>query len=177
MDIKKYITNKDIEITNDDINIDKLTNDLRKGYVLSSEVDSQIKSAVDEANKTSSSTLAEIQSKYDELSKKFEDTEARNVALTNEKKTISLQRDMISLGFEEKDFDEVSKLRSSLYAEEQDDKKALSQIMDKFKGTYGKVEPTIPAVPNESGFNSDNKAPIEPNITRKSSIKDMLKIK
>ena len=49
--------------------------------------------------------------------------------------------------------------------------------MDKFKGTYGKVEPTIPVVPNESGFNSDNKAPIEPNITRKSSIKDMLKIK
>ena len=40
MDIKKYITNKDIEITNDDINIDKLTNDLRKGYVLSSDLDS-----------------------------------------------------------------------------------------------------------------------------------------
>ena len=177
MDIKKYITNKDIEITNDDINIDKLTNDLRKGYVLSSEVDTQVKSAVDEANKVSSSTLAEIQSKYDELTKKFEDTEARNVQLTNEKKIVSLQRDMVSLGFEEKDFDEVSKLRASLYAEEQDDKKALSQIMDKFKGTYGKVEPTASVVPNEAGFNSDNKAPIEPKATRKTSIKDMLKIK
>ena len=121
MDIKKYITNKDIEISNDDINIERLTNDLRKGYVLSSEVDSQVKSAVDEANKTSSSNYAKLQSDFDELSKKFEDTEARNVALTNEKKTISLQRDMVSLGFEEKDFDEVSKLRASLYAEEQDE--------------------------------------------------------
>ena len=173
MDIKKYITNKDIEITNDDINIDKLTNDLRKGYVLSSEIDTQVKSAVDEANKTSSSNYAKLQSEFDELSKKFEDTEARNVQLTNEKKTISLQRDMVSLGFEEKDFDEVSKLRSSLYAEEEDDKKALSQIMDKFKGTYGKVENT-PVVPNESGFNkSENTTPTKPNITRKTSIKDM----
>lgn len=173
MDIKKYITNKDIEITNDDINIDKLTNDLRKGYVLSSDLDSQIKSAVDEANKTSSTSYAELQSKYDELNKKFEDTEARNVALTNEKKTISLQRDMVSLGFEEKDFDEVSKLRSSLYGEEQDDKKALSQIMDKFKGTYGKVE-TKPVVPEEAGFNSNQTTtPVKPQITRNTSIKDM----
>ena len=176
MDIKKYITNKDIEISNDDFNIDKLTNDLRKGYVLSSEVDSQIKSAVDEANKTSSSTLADLQSKYDELNKKFEDTEARNVTLTNEKKTISLQRDMVSLGFKEQDFEEVSKLRSSLFAEEQDDKKALSQIMDKFKGTYGKVENTTPVVPNEAGFNSNQTTtPTEPNITRKTSIADIRK--
>lgn len=175
MDIKKYITNKDIEITNDDINIDKLTNDLRKGYVASSEVDSQIKSAVEEANKTSSSTLAEIQSKYDDISKKYEDVEARNVNLTNEIKNVSLQRDMVSLGFEEKDFDEVSKLRTSLYGEEQDDKKALSQIMDKFKGTYGKVE-TQPIVPNEAGFNSNQTTtPVEPKITRLTSIKDIMK--
>lgn len=175
MDIKKYITNKDIEISNDDINIDKLTNDLRKGYVASSEVDSQIKSAVEEANKTSSSTLAEIQSKYDDISKKYEDVEARNVNLTNEIKNVSLQRDMVSLGFEEKDFDEVSKLRTSLYGEEQDDKKALSQIMDKFKGTYGKVE-TKPVVPDEAGFNSNQTTtPVEPKITRLTSIKDIMK--
>lgn len=175
MDIKKYITNKDIEISNDDINIDKLTNDLRKGYVASSEVDSQIKSAVEEANKTSSSTLAEIQSKYDDISKKYEDVEARNVNLTNEIKNVSLQRDMVSLGFEEKDFDEVSKLRTSLYGEEQDDKKALSQIMDKFKGTYGKVE-TKPIVPDEAGFNSNQTTtPVEPKITRLTSIKDIMK--
>ena len=33
MDIKKYLTNKDIEITNDDIDIEKLTKDLRKGFI------------------------------------------------------------------------------------------------------------------------------------------------
>ena len=39
MDIKKYITNKDIESSNEDINIDKLTKDLRKGFIPSEEVD------------------------------------------------------------------------------------------------------------------------------------------
>ncbi len=33
MDIKKYIKNKDIELSNDDINIDKLESDLRKGFI------------------------------------------------------------------------------------------------------------------------------------------------
>lgn len=175
MDIKKYITNKDIEITNDDINIDKLTNDLRKGYVLSSEVDTQIKSAVDEANKTSSSSLAELQSKYDDISKRFEDVEARNTQITNEKNQVALERDMYVAGFEPKDFDKVSKMRNSLYAEEQDNKKALSQIMDEFKGTFGKVE-TKPIVPNEAGFNSNQTiTPVEPKITRLTSIKDLMK--
>ena len=53
MDIKKYIKNKDIEVSNDDFNIDKLENDLRKGYVEESSVDERVKSAVEEANKTS----------------------------------------------------------------------------------------------------------------------------
>jgi hypothetical protein len=175
MDIKKYITNKDIEITNDDINIDKLTQDLRKGYVLSSEVDTQIKSAVDEANKTSSSSLAELQSKYDDISKRFEDVEARNTTITNEKNQVMLERDMYIAGFEPKDFDKVSKMRTSLYAEEQDNKKALSQIMDEFKGTFGKVE-TKPIVPDEAGFNSNQTTtPVEPKITRLTSIKDLMK--
>lgn len=33
MDIKKYLKN-DIELSNDDIDIEKLTADLRKGYVV-----------------------------------------------------------------------------------------------------------------------------------------------
>ena len=39
IDITKYIKNKDITINQEDINIEKLANDLRKGYELSSEVD------------------------------------------------------------------------------------------------------------------------------------------
>ena len=175
MDIKKYITNKDIEITNDDINIDKLTNDLRKGYILSSEADEQVKSAVEEANKTSSSSLADLQSKYDDISKRFEDVEARNTQITNEKNQVALERDMFLAGFEQKDFEKVSKMRTSLYAEEQDNKKALSQIMDEFKGTFGKVE-TKPIVPDEAGFNSNQTTtPVEPKITRLTSIKDLMK--
>ena len=32
MDISKYLTNKDIQLSNDDINIEKLEKDIRKGY-------------------------------------------------------------------------------------------------------------------------------------------------
>lgn len=173
MDIKKYITNKDIEISNDDINIDKLTNDLRKGYVLSSEVDDKVKSAVAEANKTSSSTLADLQSKYDDISKKYEDVEARNVSLTESNKRIELERDMASYGFKKENFEEVSKLRTSLYADD-DNETALSKIGEKFKGTYFPENKKVD-VPNEAGFNSNQSStPTEPKITRKTSIKDIL---
>lgn len=176
MDIKKYITNKDIEITNDDINIDKLTNDLRKGYVLSSEVDDKVKSAVEEANKTSSSNLADLQTKYDDISKKYEDLEARNVSLTDNNKRIELERDMASKGFKKENFEEVSKLRNSLYADDDNDT-ALSKISEKFKGTYFPEETKV-EVPNEPGFksNQDTK-PKEPVITRNTRISDLLKIK
>lgn len=176
MDIKKYITNKDIEITNDDINIDKLTQDLRKGYISSSEVDDKVKSAVAEANKTSSTTLAELQSKYDEINKKYEDVEARNVSLTESNKRVELERDMASKGFKKENFEEVSKLRNSLYADDDNDT-ALDKISEKFKGTYFPENKKVD-VPNEPGFksNQDNK-PKEPAITRNTSIASLLKIK
>jgi hypothetical protein len=177
MDIKKYITNKDIEITNDDINIEKLTNDLRKGYVESSEVDSKVKSAVAEANKTSSSALADLQSKFDDISKKYEDVEARNVSLTESNKRVELERDMASYGFKKEQFEEVSKLRNSLFADDDNDT-ALSKIGEKFKGTYFPETEKKIDVPNEPGFksNQDNK-PKEPVITRNTSIASLLKIK
>ena len=47
--------------------------------------------------------------------------------------------------------------------------------MDKFKGTYGKPE-KAPVVPNEAGFNSNQTTtPNEPRITRKTSIKDIIR--
>lgn len=173
MDIKKYITNKDIEITNDDINIERLTQDLRKGYVESSEVDSKVKEAVAEANKTSSTTLADLQSKFDDISKKYEDVEARNVSLTNSNKQIELERDMASYGFKKENFEEVSKLRNSLYAED-DNETALSKIGEKFKGTYFPEDKKV-EVPNEAGFTgTQNPTPVEIKATRKTSIKDIL---
>lgn len=176
MDIKKYITNKDIEITNDDINIDKLTNDLRKGYITSDEAESKVKTALDEANKTSSSTIADLQSKFDDISKKYEDLEARNVTLTESNKQVALERDMASYGFKKDQFEEVSKLRNSLYAEDDNDT-ALSKIGEKFKGTYFPDTNKTVAVPNEPGLNSANNSgakPTEPSVTRLTSIKDIL---
>ena len=174
MDIKKYITNKDIEITNDDINIEKLTQDLRKGYVESSEVDSKVKSAVDEANKASSTTLADLQSKFDDISKKYEDVEARNVSLTESNKRVELERDMASYGFKKENFEEVSKLRNSLFADD-DNETALSKIGEKFKGTYFPESNKVANVPNEPGFksNQDTK-PAEHVITRNTSIASLL---
>ena len=43
MDISKYVVNKEIQLSNDDINVEKLEKDIRKGYVLSEEVEMQDK--------------------------------------------------------------------------------------------------------------------------------------
>ena len=48
MDISKYITNKDIQLSNDDINIEKLEKDIRKGYVSSDEVEKVRKDTIKE---------------------------------------------------------------------------------------------------------------------------------
>ena len=60
MDIKKYLNNKDIELSNDDINIEKLEKDIRKGYVLSEEVDKAREETQKES--TSKSTKKKIES-------------------------------------------------------------------------------------------------------------------
>ena len=39
MDISKYVTNKDIQLSNEDINFEKLEKDIRKGYVSSEEIE------------------------------------------------------------------------------------------------------------------------------------------
>lgn len=129
MDIKKYLTNKEVSITNDDIDFDKLTSDLRKGYELTSEVDAKIKTAVDEANKVSKSAFDDLQGKYDDIEK-------RNTDLADKVKKVSLERTMVEYGFNKDQFDEVSKMRASLYGEEADDDKAISLIKEKFKDTY-----------------------------------------
>ena len=41
MDISKYLTNKEVTISNDDLDIEKLTQDLRKGYVLEAEAEKE----------------------------------------------------------------------------------------------------------------------------------------
>lgn len=168
MDIKKYITNKDITLTNDDIDIDKLTNDLRKGYELTSEVDAKIKSAVDEANKTSKNAFDDLQGKYDDIEK-------RNTDLADRVKKVSLERTMVEYGFNKDQFDEVSKMRSSLYGEEVDDDKAISQIKEKFKDTYFPTPKEEPKPKDDLPLGNSVPEPKEIKVTRTTPIKNLFK--
>ena len=51
MDISKYLTNKELQLSNEDINFEKLEKDMRKGYVLSDEVEKARKEALTESRK------------------------------------------------------------------------------------------------------------------------------
>ena len=171
MDIKKYLNNKDIELSNDDINIEKLEKDIRKGYVLSEEVDK----AREETQKESTSKYTELETKYNSLDKSFNDLQAKNVEQTNTISSLKLQNEMVLQGFKPEHFEEVSKLRSTLYADEEDNQKAISSIKEKFGGTYFPQEKKVD-IPDESGFKK-TETPVKPDIkiTRKTSVKDLFK--
>ena len=79
MDISKYLTNKDIQLSNDDLNIEKLEKDIRKGYVLSDEVENARKEALSQSTKA----YSELEEKYNKLEKSYNDIETRNTELTN----------------------------------------------------------------------------------------------
>ena len=171
MDISKYLKNKDIQLSNDDINIEKLENDIRKGYVLSEEVDKAKEAGI----KESTSKYAELETKYNTLDKSYNDLQAKNVELTNSNSGLKLQMEMVSQGFTKDKFEEISQLRNTLFKDEVDDSKAISQIKEKFGATYfPKTEPKVD-VPNDSNFNTQNKENREIKITRKTSIRDLLK--
>jgi hypothetical protein len=170
MDISKYLTNKDIQLSNDDINIEKLEKDIRKGYVLSDEVET----ARQEALKESTASYTELENKYSKLEKSYNDIEARNTELTNSTKGLKLQVEMVSQGFKKENLEEISALRNSLYKDEEDDAKAISMIKEKYKATYFPEAETKVAVPNEESFNSTTKPKEEIKITRKTSLKDLI---
>lgn len=173
MDISKYITNKDIQLSNDDINIEKLEKDIRKGYVSSEEVEN----ARSEALKEGTSKFTELESKYASLEKNYTALETRNTELSNSNRGLKLENEMISQGFKPEYFEEVKKLRNSLYADEEDDNKAISGIKERFSATYFPVkeEPKAQAnIPEETKFTQTPSIPVsEVKITRKTSIKDL----
>lgn len=171
MDITKYLKNKDIQLSNDDINIEKLENDIRKGYVLSEEVDK----AKADSIKESTSKYAELETKYNALDKNYNDLQAKNVEQNNTISGLKLQMEMVTQGFSKDKFDEVTQLRTTLFKDEADDAKAIGLIKEKFGATYfPKTEPQV-EVPNDSSFNTQNKQQHEIKITRKTSIRDLLK--
>ena len=124
MDIKKYLNNKDLELSNEDINFEKLEKDIRKGYVLADEVEK----ARDEATKEGVSKFTELETKYNSLDKSFNDLQAKNVELNNANSSLKLQNEMVLQGFKPEQFDEVAKLRTTLFAEEEDNSKVGSNL-------------------------------------------------
>lgn len=170
MNIEKYLKNKDIKITNDDIDIDSLTKDLRNGYVNEKEVDSRIDSAVKSQLKDSTEKYAKLESDYNALEK-------RNADLTANNQTLSLEKTMLGQGFKEENFKEVSQLRQSLYADEKDDKIAIQKVAERFKSTYfPESKPTVPPVPNEAGMTNNNNGQAivkTPNVNRKTRVSDL----
>lgn len=173
MDISKYITNKDIQLSNEDINLEKLEKDIRKGYVLSEEVDKARKEAV----KESTSKYTELETKYNTLDKSFNDLQAKNVEQTKTIGGLNLKVEMVEQGFSKDKYEEISQLRNTLFKDETDDSKAISMIKEKFGATYFPKKETEAKVevPNETNFNSQPTQNNEIKITRKTSIKDLFK--
>ena len=171
MDITKYLTNKDIQLSNDDINIERLEKDIRKGYVLSEEVDNARKESI----KESTSKYAELETKYNTLEKTYNDLQAKNVEQNNVIGGLKLQVEMTNQGFKQDKFEEVAQLRNTLFKDETDDSKAIGLIKEKFGATYFPQEETKVEVPNDSNFNTQNKTEREIKITRKTSIRDLFK--
>lgn len=171
MDITKYLTNKDIQLSNDDINIEKLEKDIRKGYVLSEEVDNARKESI----KESTSKYAELETKYNTLEKTYNDLQAKNVEQNNVIGGLKLQVEMTNQGFKQDKFEEVAQLRNTLFKDETDDSKAIGLIKEKFGATYFPQQETKVEVPNDSNFNTQNKTEREIKITRKTSIRDLFK--
>jgi hypothetical protein len=175
MDITKYLTNKDIQLSNDDINIEKLEKDIRKGYVLESEKDSAIKEALETNNKEYTNKYTELENKYTELEKSYNALEERNSNITNSNKDLQLQVEMTSQGFTKDKFEEVRQIRNSLYADEKDDAKAIELIKEKFGATYFPKTNQVD-VPNEVSAEHINSGDTHKiNITRKTSIKDLMR--
>ena len=170
MDISKYLTNKDIQLSNEDINFEKLEKDIRKGYVLSEEVETARK----EALKESTANYTDLEEKYNKLEKSYNDIEARNTQLTNAERGLKLQVEMVSQGFKKENLEEISALRNYLYKDEEDDAKAVAMIKEKYKATYFPEPEKTPSVPNETSFNSTTKPKEEIKITRKTSLRDLI---
>lgn len=174
IDITKYLKNKDIAISNDDLDLDKMSKDLYKGYTKNSDIKEP-----DYSGYVAKGDYDKLQSNYTTLEGNYNST-VKTLSETNDKMTrVSLENKLVKKGFKEENFDEVVKLRNSLYADEKDDQKAVDLIAEKFKNTYF-AEEKAPAniftpAPNEnSGVAGAGSQPSEIKITRKTSIKDLI---
>lgn len=169
MDITKYLK-KDVEISNDDIDIERLTNDLRKGYVVEKDYQEKMQKDYDtklaEATKENTSKIASLQNDYDSLTTKYNEA-------VNQNKTNSLKVAILQNGFKAEDTDEVVRLRTTMYQDITDDNEALNKVKDRFKQVYFTTNTDI--APNEAKMNTTPPVEHKVEITRNTSIKDLMK--
>lgn len=173
-DIKKYIKNKDIELSNDDIDIEKLESDLRKGFVSTEDLEERVSTAVKEAQSSSKTEYDKLKSQYDELQNNITEYEKRNTDLAERNKSLALENVMTREGFKQEDFKDISTMRYSLYGEEKDDEKAISQIKEKYKNTYFPVVDE-PKQKNDLPINNGTTKPEEIKVNRFTKIKDLMR--
>jgi len=173
-DIKKYIKNKDIELSNDDIDVEKLESDLRKGFVSTEDLEERVNNAVKEAQNTSKTEYDKLKSQYDELQNNITEYEKRNTDLAERNKSLALENVMTREGFKQEDFKDISAMRYSLYGEEKDDEKAISQIKEKYKNTYFPVIDESKAK-NDLPINNGTTKPEEIKVNRFTKIKDLMR--
>ncbi len=171
LELSKYLKNKDIKITNDDFDIEKLEKDIHSGYTKNNEI-----KAPDYSGYVEKSKYDDLQKNYNTLESNYNST-VKTLSETNDKMTrVNLENKLVKKGFKEENFDEIVKLRNSLYADEKDDQKAVDSIAEKFKNTYFAEEkkPYTPA-PNEGGVKGNGTTTgSEIKITRSTSIKDLM---
>ena len=178
MDIKKYLTNKDVEITNDDIDIEKLTKDLRKGYIEETEAKANAKATYETELKDLRKNLEEkaslAESKYTVLENSYNDLNTRYSEQTKALKQSELRSVALENGFRSSDVEEVSKLRTSLYSDIENDSEAIQKIKDRYGKSF--FDNSNTKAPDEKNFGSGNQTK-KPDVvvTRHTSIKDLMK--
>lgn len=178
MDISKYLKNKDITLSNDDVDIEKLTKDLRKGYIEESEAKANAKATYETEVKDLRKQLEEraslAESKYTVLENSYNDLNARYTEQGKQLSAEHLRGIALENGFNSADVEEVSKLRTSLYADVQDDTEAIQKIKDRYGKSF--FDNSNTKAPDEKNFGSGNQTKKnDVVITRNTSIQDLIK--
>lgn len=169
MEIKKFLK-KDVELNNEDVDIEGLTAELRKGYVVEKDIVAKLQKQHEEelAAKVKEYTnkIASLQNDFDSLSTKYSQN-ADELKLSNLKNTI------LSNGFKGEDVAEVANLRTTMYKEITDDNEALEKVKER----YGKVyfDTKVDSAPNEPKMQTTPQTVEQPVITRNTSIKELMK--
>ena len=166
MKIEKYLKNKDITLTNDDIDVATLIKDLQQGMVSESDVSKRLEEARNEVTK-------ELTNKYTELENKYNDLEKRNADLTSNNADLKLENIMTRAGFLEENFKEIATMRKTIYGEEPNDEKAINEIKEKYSATYFPKQETKVDIPSEPQINNGAKEKEEIKVNRNTRVSDL----